>query len=122
MNELRLISSNCFDIPKRIRELDDNYRLYYNVRKNVIELHSLRRNPTFQMVMPYKQLDARAVDYVRRTRVDKILDEINQIDEYNQKLEEKIINQTMDEFNTKMKSVVNYMNRGGSELPSYSEL
>lgn len=92
------------------------------MRKNVIELHSLRRNPSFQMVMPYKQLDARAVEYVRRTRVDKILDEINQIDEYNQKLEEKIINQTMDEFNTKMKSVVNYMNRGGSELPSYSEL
>lgn len=122
MDKLRLISGNCFDIPFRVRELDDDYRLYYNVKNNVIELHNLRHKPTFQLVLPYKQLDARTVEYVRRTRVDKMLDEIDGIDEYNRNLENKIINRTLDEMHKKTESIVNYMNRGGSCIPSYSEL
>lgn len=122
MTELRLISGNCFDIPQRIRALDDDYRLYYNVRKNVIELHHIRSHPTLQLVLPYRQLDARAVEYVRRTRVDKIMAEIESIDEYNQKLQDTLISRTLDEIHIKTKCVVNYMNRGGSQIPSYSEL
>lgn len=122
MKELRLISTNCYNIPERVRELDDDYRLYYNARKNVIELHNLRHKPSFQLVLPYKQLDARIIEYIRRTRVDRIIDEIKEIDEYNNILENKLINQTLDEMHEKTKSVINYMNRGGSEIPSYSEL
>ena len=122
MEKLRLISGNCFDIPFRVRELDEDYRLYYNAKNNVIELHNLRHNPTFQLVLPYSQLDARTVEYIRRTRVDKILDEIKGIDEFNQNLENKIFNRTFDEIHKKTKSLVNYMNRGGSYIPSYSEL
>lgn len=117
-----MISGNCFDIPFRVRELDADYRLYYNVKNNVIELHNLRHKPTFQLVLPYKQLDVRTVEYVRRTRVDKMLDEIDGIDEYNRNLENKIINRTLDEMHKKTESIVNYMNRGGSYIPSYSEL
>lgn len=122
MKELRLISTNCYNIPERVRELDDDYRLYYNVRRNVIELHNLRHNPTFQLVLPYSQLDTRTIEYIRRTRVDKIINEIKEIDEYNNNLENKLINQTLDEIHEKTKSVINYMNRGGSQIPSYSEL
>lgn len=122
MNELRLIEGNCFDIPSRLRELDDDYRLYFNAKKCVIELHNLRQSPTFQLVLPFKQLDSRVVEYVRKTRVDKILSEIEEIDEYNERLQEKLINQTLDEMHEKTKSIVNYMNRGGSQIPSYSEL
>ena len=122
MCELILISHNCFDIPERIREIDDDYRLFYNCKKNVIELHSLKCNPTFQLIMPFAQLDSRAVEFVRRTRMDKILSEIEQIDNFNQSLEQRLIDKTLDEIHTKTKSVVNYMNRGGSYIPSYSEL
>ncbi len=122
MKELRLISTNCYNIPERVRELDDDYRLYYNVRRNVIELHNLRHIPTFQLVLPYSQLDTRTIEYIRRTRVDKIINEIKEIDEYNNNLENKLINQTLDEIHEKTKSVINYMNRGGSQIPSYSEL
>ncbi len=122
MKELRLISTNCYNIPERVRELDDDYRLYYNVRRNVIELHNLRHIPTFQLVLPYSQLDTRTIEYIRRTRVDKIINEIKEIDEYNNNLENKLINQTLDEIHEKTKSVKNYMNRGGSQIPSYSEL
>ncbi len=122
MKELRLISTNCYNIPERVRELDDDYRLYYNVRRNVIELHNLRHNPTFQLVLPYSQLDTRTIEYIRRTRVDKIINEIKEIDEYNNNLENKLINQTLDEIHEKTKRVINYMNRGGSQIPSYSEL
>ncbi len=72
--------------------------------------------------MPFAQLDSRAVEFVRRTRMDKILSEIEQIDNFNQSLEQRLIDKTLDEIHTKAKSVVNYMNRGGSQIPSYSEL
>lgn len=122
MFELRLISSNCFDIPNRVRELDEDYRLYYNAKKNLIELHNIRFKPSFQLVLPYSQLDSRTIDYIRQTRVENILSEIEGIEEYNCNLENKIINQTLDEMHAKSKSLINYMNRGGSEIPSYSEL
>lgn len=122
MNELRLIAGNVFDIPQRLMEIDESYRLYYNAKRNVIELHNINYNPSFQLVLPFEQLDSRVVDYVRRTRVDKIIAELKGIDEYNQSLEQKLINQILDEFHTKTKSLINYMNRGGSQIPSYSEL
>lgn len=122
MHELILISHNCFDIPERIREIDDDYRLFYNCKKNIIELHNLKCKPTFQLAMPFRQLDSRAIEFVWRTRLDKILSEIENIDSYNKNLEERLINKTLDEMHTKTKSVVNYMNRGGSKIPSYSEL
>lgn len=122
MKGLRLISGNCFDIPQRLRGIDDDYRIYYNPQRAVFELHNLRHVPTLQLVLPYSQLDCRTVEYVRRTRIDRIMSEIEGIDEHNQMLEQRLVNQTLDEIHQKTKDIINYMNRGGSEIPPYSML
>lgn len=82
----------------------------------------MRFKPTFQIVLPFCQLDSRAVDYVNNTRVEKCLADIKNIDEHNEMLEMKLINSAVDEMQNKTKSLMNYLDRGGSEIPSWQEM
>lgn len=122
MNELVLIKSNPFEIPSRIKNIDEDYEIFYNKKHLRFELHNMRFNPTFQIVLPFDNLDCRVVDYVLATRLEKRLVEIERIDADNELLEEKLINAKYDEMQNKSKSLINYLDRGGSEIPPWQEL
>lgn len=81
MNNKILIENDVHDIACRLKGLDENYKIYFNVGTSKFEIHNMKFRPTLQVVSPYKQLDIRTYLYVCKTQVknlDKILDEINQ--------------------------------------------
>lgn len=122
MSELLQVTSDPFDINLRIRGIDEFYRIYYNRKKHLFELHNLRRTPSFQLILPFCQLDCRVIDYAEKTRVDKIWKEILSIDEFNSKLEEGVVATYKDEFLRKTTDLVKYMDKGGKEIPPFSML
>ena len=72
------ITQDVFDIAQRLQALNDDYVLYYNARLGRYEVHSKARG-TLQFVLPYAELDARAVEYARKTAVcnaDALFDEV----------------------------------------------
>ena len=70
-----LVSFNgVYDIEMRIREIDDDYRIFYNKEK---------------LVSPYNEVDARLYKLVRRTRVERAGDIFKEIEEENERLEKK---------------------------------
>lgn len=82
------IESDCLDIVKRIKEIDKDYFVMFNLDNGKFELHHRGQlKKTYCLTLPYDTLDERSVLYVLKTRVqnsDKIFKEI---DEANKRLE-----------------------------------
>ena len=117
MNSLREIRESVHDIIPRVQAIDDGYKIFYNCKSGKFELHHMRCKPTKQLDLPFKQLTKQVVDYVASTRIDKIIDEFMDIDNFNEKLEEKNIERALEKANYLGKDLWKYINNGGSEIP-----
>lgn len=122
MKGLALVSESVHDIPWRVRAINDRYRIYYNKIKSRYELHAQGAYPSLQLVLPYDRLDARTVDYVNRTRIERSMEDILKIDQYNQNLVDKCTDAILDKAIYKANSLGRYLQNGGENIPSYEEL
>lgn len=77
------ITNDLFDIADRLAAVDERYILYYNTTKCRYEVHTERG---FQFALPFDQLDARAVDYARYTRVERAKQLFEEVERYNARL------------------------------------
>ena len=84
-NSMILITNDLFDIAWRLRAINDDYRVYYNVEKGRYEVHSSNKN-TLEFVVPYDQLDARTVEYARYSRVENAERIFAEMEKHNAKL------------------------------------
>ena len=74
------ISGDPYYIQARLRGIDPEYFLVRSP-EGAIELHHGKCLPTYQTTLPYDQLDARTLVWVRRTqshRADKLLAEMQE--------------------------------------------
>ena len=63
------VYDDLYDIDRRIREIDSGYYIVYNTLKKAYEVHhSMQMGGSYCLTLPHKQLDARAVEYVLKTR------------------------------------------------------
>ncbi len=82
------IDEDTFDIVKRIKEIDENYYVVYDTKKERFEMHYAGLCQTFCFVIG-DELDNRAIDMIHYTS-SRYLDEIlDYIDDNNEKLESK---------------------------------
>jgi hypothetical protein len=66
------VSHDLFSVAERLREIDDDYRLKYNPGKGRYEVHHLgQAGNTFCLAVHEPLPDARTVEFVRRTRVER---------------------------------------------------
>ena len=73
MNNLIEITDDLFDISRRLKSVDEDYRLYYNGAKRRYEVHNRKQcGSTLAFVVPFEELDARTVEYARKTRAENI--------------------------------------------------
>ncbi len=78
--------SNVHRIPERLREYDPSIFVVFNSKKQKYEVHSLKNiGNTFAYIIPYRELDARAIEFYHmtnlRTRGEKIFREIEENNE-----------------------------------------
>jgi len=66
---MNLIPVLCdvFDIADRLKEIDEGYRLFYNNAKKRFEVHG---RAGLEVVVPYRELDARTLSHARKTRIE----------------------------------------------------
>jgi hypothetical protein len=91
MKDFLVPAGDVFGIEKRIREVDDGYRIFYNKKLNRFEIHNLNQksNDTLALVVPFDSIDSRIVPWVRKTRAENVNSIIKKIEEDNNKLLEK---------------------------------
>lgn len=80
------ITNDVFDIADRLRSVDESYRLFYNTERKRYEVYSANN---FQFSLPYEQLDARAVNYARKTRVENAEEIFREVERHNAELREQ---------------------------------
>lgn len=89
------INHDVFFIAQRLREIDDEYRLVYNLDKKCYEVHTDKGEFCFRV---REQLDARTIDYARRTRAERQRQIIEEMDRENERLRKKQINDAVEKI------------------------
>lgn len=89
------IENDLYGIADRLREVDDRYEVYYNRRLGRFEVHA---GGVLQVAVPFDRLDARTVEHVRRTRVERARAVLDEIDRANRAAEEAARRRACDKF------------------------
>ena len=82
--KLEKINHALFDISKRLKSIDRRYDLVFNREKNRYEIYA---NGAMQIALPFERLDARAIEYARKTRLENLNKLIAEIEAENARLE-----------------------------------
>ncbi len=86
MQALIPIENDLFSIGERLKEIDPRYLLYRNAKEGRFEVYI---GEALQFVVPFPCLDARTVEYARKTRIERIDEILNEMDKSNNLLEER---------------------------------
>ena len=73
-----------FNIAARLKSVDRRYELFFNRKKNRYEIYA---NGAMQIALPFERLDARAIEYARKTRLENLNKLIAEIEAENARLE-----------------------------------
>jgi len=93
------IENDMFDICKRIKEIDEDYYVLFNVKKGKFEIHNRGQLNSYCLTVENDTLDSRVIDLILRTKIehiDKIIDEIDNMNEVIEKNEIKKIKNDSD--------------------------
>jgi hypothetical protein len=80
MTGLVKIEKDLFSISQRLQEIDARYEVYRNTLASRFEIYIER---ALQFVVPFQKLDARTLDFARRTRIERRRQILKEIDEHN---------------------------------------
>ena len=91
---LERIEHDLFDIASRLKEVDERYELYFNKSLGRYEIFA---NGVLQIAVPFDRLDARTVEFARKTRLENLQKLIENIDRENALLDEIKRKQTIED-------------------------
>ena len=93
------ISTDVYNISKRIKDIDKNYYIVFNTSTNKFEVHNSQQlGGSFCLNLPYNFLDERTLNYVNETRAENIERILNQIDIENELKESADKTCTLNQF------------------------
>ena len=82
------VKTSALNIPERLKQIDKGYFLVFNHRSKEFEVHHReQRDNTFCLNIPYKELDVRTLELVKRTRMEYAKQIFKEMEENNLKIE-----------------------------------
>ena len=104
------VLSNVYDIPVRLKEVNRDFFVMFNTRKQVFEIHCASQPyDTYACTLPFDELDARALRYVREFSRERTQNLAKEIEEYNAKLDAKEKAAMLDKASYKCREAFNYL-------------
>lgn len=88
------ITRDLFDIASRLKEIDENYQVYYDTKKSVYALFNGGRR---QLNFPFETLDVRALDYAWETRIERLDEMEKKVDCHNARVLAEAVKKAQDE-------------------------
>lgn len=119
---LPVVTHPC-DIPARLKQINPNFFVMFNARSQTYEVHVTGQpGSTYGCTIPYGDLDARALDYVRRYAAHRFEATVHEMDARNERLERQREKAVLDAAGQKMKEGIRYLDRHESEEELPKEL
>lgn len=103
-----IIDNDVFNISHRLREIDSTYFVIWNTNSRKFEVHSSACKPTLCLVLPFDNLDVRAVEYTWKTRIENYNNLISNIEKNNLKIQQNIQNKINDKTNYQLHDIYKY--------------
>lgn len=114
------VLTNVYHIPERFKELDEHLFVMLNRSTGNFEIHDDRQlGGSLACVLPYSELDARALTYVAERMNQELEELVRRIDAENEKLEQQRYASIIDKAQYKTKEAFRYldMNTHTDSLP-----
>lgn len=104
------INENVFDITSRLKQINPNFFIMYNLNTKKFELHDNSYGAlSYILSFPYDVLDGRAIDYVKKNFNKEI--DYDEVDKYNKKINDKKIEKLKSENDYKLTKYFDYANK-----------
>ena len=97
------IESDCLGIVERMKSIDKDYFVLFDLDKQKFELDNHAQGKfTYCLTFPYEQLDERAYLLTLKTRVQNSDKLYKEMEEENRRLEKQKIKEVLNDFKEKM--------------------
>lgn len=113
-----LVESDVFDINERIKDIDEDYYILFDISKERYELHHKKQLNSYCFSYPYKTLDNRLIDLIYVSSINNIDKIIEEIDKNNIEIENNIMNKNKDLAGYKFHEIYNFANNSSKEFDS----
>lgn len=105
-----IINENVFNITSRLKQINPNFFIMYNLNTKKFELHDNNYGAlSYILSFPYNTLDGRAIDYVKKNFNKEI--DYDEVDKYNKKINDKKIEKLKSENDYKLTKYFDYANK-----------
>lgn len=117
---LRKIKNDVHKIAERIRKIDENYEIYYNIKNHEYELHHKKQKKDLGyglvLVLPFNRLDKRTLDYCLKTRACNVDIEhySENLEKENNKMVEKKHADFIDRLEYETKEIIKYVDKSAT--------
>lgn len=109
------VTGDALDIVQRIKEICEDYFVMLNRKTQKFEVHVRGQKCTLGCELPFEQLDARAVEYVRRHERDKIDEYMREMAKEEARLEARR-NSKLREAAERMADGLAYLNNKSTDV------
>lgn len=104
------VLSHVMDIPVRLKEVNGDFFVMLNTATQKFEVHCASQpGTTLACVLPFDELDARTIRYVREFSNQRTEQIAKEIEEYNERLDAQEKAALIDKANYKVREAFNYL-------------
>ena len=97
MKNQTTIFSDTYYISERLKEIDESYFIVFNFDKGKFEVHSsAQTGSTYCLTVPYKTLDERTLNLVRKTNHARLDELVKEMEIENAKKQKQIEKQVIE--------------------------
>lgn len=101
------ITSDVFNISKRIKKIDTGYFILYDNKKDKYEIHNSKQPfCSYCLTVPYNSLDNRTLLFVCKTLFTKKEELFKEMEQFNDNLEKHNNKKLIDDTNYLLKKIV----------------
>ncbi len=104
------ITHDVFNIVKRLKTINKNYFVMYNLKLKKFEIHNKKYKNTLCLTLPYSCLDNRTITYVLKS--EQVEERIKEIEENNLKIKLAEKQDLTDKTNYQLNEIYKYAKAG----------
>lgn len=87
MNDFLIETGDCMGIGERLKEIDKGYKIFFNKKTQHFEVYNDSKGKLLlEIVVPFEQIDARLIPYVRKSRVERMDSFVREMEEENKRI------------------------------------
>ncbi len=110
------IESDVFDICKRIKEIDENYFVLFNLNSKKFEIHNSKYKNPYCLTIPYERLDSRTIELLCSTDVKNYDKIIKNLDVENERNERRAFEKAKEISDYKIREILKYSKSDNENL------